>query len=77
MAILPIDTWNPKCIPISKYHWVHCRKKTPSHGIASNTGKPKFEDAAFIPWVECSLEHQAFCLGVEVDSTVQPKAMQL
>jgi hypothetical protein len=36
----------------------------------------KFEDAAFIPWVECSLEHQAFRLGVEVDYTVKPTAMQ-
>jgi hypothetical protein len=33
MDILPMDTWNPKCIQTSKYHWVHCRKKTPSRGI--------------------------------------------
>jgi hypothetical protein len=24
----------------------------------------KFEDAAFIPWVDCTLEQQAFHLGV-------------
>jgi hypothetical protein len=41
MAILPIDTWNPKCIQTSKYHWVHCHKKTPSHGSASDAGKTK------------------------------------
>jgi hypothetical protein len=41
MAILPIDAWNPKCIQTSKYHWIHCRKKTHSRGIASDAGKTK------------------------------------
>jgi hypothetical protein len=36
-AILP----NPKCIQTSKYNWVHCHKKIPSHGIASDAGKTK------------------------------------
>jgi hypothetical protein len=39
--------------------------------------KKKFQDQEFTAWVDCTLEQRAFRLGVEVDSTVQPKAMQL
>jgi hypothetical protein len=39
--------------------------------------KKKFEEAAFVPWVECTLEQQAFRLGVEVDSTILPKGMKI
>ena len=39
--------------------------------------KKKFEDAAFIPWIECSLQQQAFRVGVEVDSSILPKAMKI
>jgi hypothetical protein len=38
--------------------------------------KKKFEEAAFVPWDDCTLDQQAFRLGVEVDSTILPKAMQ-
>jgi hypothetical protein len=36
----------------------------------------KFEDAAFIPWDACTLEQQAFRLGIEVDTTITHKAMK-
>jgi hypothetical protein len=53
-ANFPIDTWNPKCIQTSKYNWIHCRKKTPSRGIASDAGKPR------------SLKTQHLYLGLSV-----------
>jgi hypothetical protein len=41
MAMLPIDTWNPKCIQTLKFLWIRFRKKTPIHGTASDAGKKK------------------------------------
>ena len=41
MAMLPINTWNPKCIQSSKFLWIRFRKKTPIHGTASLAGKEK------------------------------------
>ncbi len=35
-------------------------------------GKKKFADEAFVPWVNCTPEQQALCLGVEVDCTILP-----
>jgi hypothetical protein len=37
--MLPIDTWNPKCIQTLKFLWIRFRKKTPIHGTASDAGK--------------------------------------
>jgi hypothetical protein len=39
MAMLPIDTWNPKCIQTSKFLWIQFRKKTPIRGTSSDAGK--------------------------------------
>jgi hypothetical protein len=40
-------------------------------------GKKKFADKAFVPWVDCTPEQQAFCLGVEVDDTILPQNMKI
>jgi hypothetical protein len=36
----------------------------------------KFQDAEFKPWVECTLEQHAFCLGVEVHCSILPRNMK-
>jgi hypothetical protein len=36
----------------------------------------KFQDTEFKPWVECTLEQQAFRLGVEVDYSILPRNMK-
>lgn len=36
----------------------------------------KFQDAALKPWVKCTLEQQAFHLGVEVDCRILPQNMK-
>jgi hypothetical protein len=43
MAMLPIDTWNPKCIQTLKFLWIRFRKKTPIHGTASDAGKKSLQ----------------------------------
>ncbi len=40
-------------------------------------GKKKFADKAFVPWVNCTPEQQALCLGVEVDCTILPWNMKI
>jgi hypothetical protein len=42
MVMLPINTWNPKCIQTLNFLWIQFRKKTPIHGTASDVGKKVF-----------------------------------
>jgi hypothetical protein len=39
MAMLPIDTWNPKRVQTLNFLWIRFRKKTPIHGTASDARK--------------------------------------
>jgi hypothetical protein len=36
-------------------------------------GKKDFADEAFVPWVDCTPEQQAFRLGVEAGCTILPR----